>query len=132
MRGLRPRQVERFGEGLIDALRRAEDTPPPALERPASLPARLEPTVDFLMLCLRSLAAEAEVAASLLATRSDLVQVVLSGESAAVPLMNGWRREVAGESILKALRGEATARVSRDRHQVILEWGQRADTAPGG
>jgi hypothetical protein len=45
--------------------------------------------------------------------------------------MNGWRREIAGESILKALHGEATASVSRDKHQVVLEWREDADEAPG-
>jgi ribonuclease D len=131
MRGLRPHQVERFGKGLIGALQAAEDVPTPSLNRPAPLPARLEPTVDFLMLCLRRLAADAEISHSLLATRADLDQVVLSGGSADVPLMSGWRRRVAGESILQALKGEATARVSPDGHHVLLEWRDGASDTAG-
>jgi len=122
VRGLRAPQIERFGRGLIAALQRKHDGPCPALERHKPLPARLEPTVDFLTLCLRSLAAENEVAAGLLATRSDLTAIVAHGARAQVPLMQGWRREAVGETLLATLEGRATARVLPESRQVHLEW----------
>jgi len=122
VRGLRPPQVERFGRGLLAALGRKHDGPCPTFTRPKPLAARLEPTVDFLTLCLRSLAAEKEVSAGLLATRADLAAIVQFGARAKVPLMRGWRREAVGEALLATLQGKATARVLPDSRQVHLEW----------
>jgi ribonuclease D len=128
VRGLRPPQVERFGRGLLAALHRTHDGPCPTFARSRPLPARLEPTVDFLVLCLRSLAAKNEVSAGLLATRSDLTAIVLHGARAKVPLMRGWRREAVGETLLATLEGRATVRVLPDSRQVHLEW--HPDPAP--
>jgi ribonuclease D len=122
MRGLSSRQIARFGPGLIEALKAAEGKPPPSVSRPAPLPPELEPTVDFLLLCLRHLAARAELSPALLATRADLIKLALDGTSAEIPLMNGWRRQAFGEALLGALRGEVTARVARDSHEVSIDW----------
>lgn len=122
VRGLRPPQIERFGRGLLSALQRQYDGPCPTFTRPRPLPARLEPTVDFLVLCLRSLAAEKEVSAGLLATRADLAAIVQLGPRAKVPLLRGWRRQAVGETLLATLQGKATARVLPDSRQVHLDW----------
>jgi len=122
IRGLRANQVERFGKELLAAQDRTPDGPCPPVKRAASLPAKYEPTVDFLTLCLRSLAAENEISSTLLATRSDLAAIVLSGGRAKVPLMSGWRREAVGETLLATLQGKATVRVLPGSRQVHLEW----------
>ena len=122
VRGLRPPQVERFGRGMLEAMERECDEACATFKRPPALPARLEPTVDFLTLCLRSLATESDIASGLLATRSDLAAVVVSGARAKVPLMRGWRREAVGETLLATLQGRATVRVLPGTRQVHLEW----------
>ncbi len=123
VRGLRPDQVRRFGRGMIEALGRAAGkTHPPRVERSPSLPQEMEPTVDFLVLCLRSLCAEQQIAPGLLANRADLTKVVLYGEKAHVSLLNGWRRKAAGEALLATLRGRATARIAPDTQRVHLDW----------
>jgi ribonuclease D len=122
VRGLRVDQARRFGGGMIGALARADGAPPPELEKPASLPKELEPTVDFLVLCLRALSAEQRISSGLLANRADLAAVALHGEEARVPLLRGWRRKAVGEELLAALRGEATVRISPDTQRVHLEW----------
>jgi len=122
VRGLRSDQVRRFGRGMIEALRGGADTPPPRLERPPSLPQGMEPTVDFLVLCLRSLSAERQISPGLLANRADLTAVVLYGERAHVPLLRGWRRKAVGEALLAALQGRATARIALDTQRVHLDW----------
>jgi ribonuclease D len=122
VRGLRSNQVERFGKELIAVLERPSEGPCPPLKRHPSLPAKYEPTVDFLTLCLRSLAAENSICSGLLATRADLTAVVVSGARAKVPLMTGWRREAVGETLLATLQGRATARVLPGSRQVHLEW----------
>lgn len=126
VRGLRSDQVRRFGRGMIEALSRGADTPPPRLDRPPPLPQEMEPTVDFLVLCLRSLAAEKRISPGLLANRADLTAVVCCGEKARVPLLRGWRRKAAGEALLAALQGRATASIAPDTQRVHLDWKEEA------
>ncbi len=122
IRGLQPRQIERFGLGFIDAIRRGIENPPPPPKQRVSFPAEFEPTTDFLVLCLRAIAHEQGIASSLLANRADLSAVVVSGSDAKVPLLEGWRRGAAGEAILAVLEGKATARIVPNTKRVHLEW----------
>ena len=122
VRGFQPQQVDRFGEGLLALLSRGPSGPCPHVKRHASLPVSLEPTVDFLALCLRSLAGEKAVSPSMVATRSDLATLIQAGEKADVPLMRGWRRDAIGEDLLATLEGRATARILPDSLQVHLDW----------
>jgi len=122
VRGLNAGQVRRFGPGLIEALGRGAGEPPPELTKPLVLPQDMQPTVDFLVLCLRSLAAEMQISPGCLSNRSDLTAVVLYGERARVPLLQGWRRKAIGEALLATLQGKATARICPDTQRVHLDW----------
>jgi len=122
IRGLAAQQVERFGAGIIETIKRGATAPRPTPQRSASLPSTLEPTVDFLMLCLRSLAGEQSIAAGMVATRSELVELALRGEKADVQLLRGWRRAAFGDALLATLEGKATARIIANTRQVHLDW----------
>lgn len=93
--------VRRHGEELLALLREAAQAAPP--ERPA--PARLEPARDRLarklMARLRQLAEQHRISAPLLATRRD-VEALVQGRRD-LPLLSGWRRELAGEELLRLL-----------------------------
>src|SRR6202007_2846586 len=99
VRGLNPRQIREFGEAIIDALRRGERNSPLPIKRVTRLASRLEPTVDFLSLCLRALAVERSVSTGILATRTELGKLAAFGERAQIALLRGWRREVAGAAL---------------------------------
>ncbi|HEX2949566.1 MAG TPA: ribonuclease D [Armatimonadota bacterium] len=122
IRGFLPQQVDQFGESLISVLTRGAIEPCPTVKRHAQLPAPLEPTVDFLSLCLRSLAGAKAVSPGMVATRSDLAALIQAGDKADVPLMRGWRRQAVGEDLLATLQGRATARIIPENRQVKLEW----------
>ncbi len=122
VRGLQPQQIARFGAGLISAAQRGSEKPSPRVSRSSSLPTTLEPTVDFLMLCLRSLAGEQEVSPGQVATRSELAELIVRGDQADIALMRGWRRKVFGEALLATLQGKATARVLPNNRRVHLDW----------
>ena len=79
------------------------------------------------MLCLRHLAAQADISSGMLASRADVTKIVLDGEDADVRLMNGWRRKVVGQELLSALDGNVTARIRPDSHRVHLDWNQSAE-----
>lgn len=129
IRGMAAQQVERFGKQLI-AIATADAGPvPPGIKRLPSLPNALEPTVDFLSLCLRSLTSERGMCAGVVATRSDLAALILFGAEADIPLMRGWRRAAIGEALLATLNGQATARVIPGSRQVHLAWHDEATSA---
>jgi ribonuclease D len=72
--------------------------------------------VDALMALLRLLAIRHEVTAVTLATRRDL-EALVRGERD-LPLLQGWRRGLAGTRVLEFLDGGGALRV-RDG---MLEW----------
>jgi ribonuclease D len=111
---------------MVEALSRGADMPPLGLKKPTALPQEMEPTVDFLVLCLRSLCAEKQISPGILANRADLTAVVLYGEKARVPLLRGWRRKAVGEALLATLQGRATARIAPDTKRVHLDWKEDA------
>jgi ribonuclease D len=126
VRGLSEGQVRRFGRGLLEALGRGAGQPRPALTRAPILPQEMAPTVDFLLLCLRSLAADMQISPLRLANRADVTALALQGERAPVPLLRGWRREAVGEALLAILQGKAAAHISPDTQRVHLEWKEEA------
>jgi len=122
IRGLSAQQIERFGAGLIAAAQRGALAARPTPRRSPSLPSALEPTVDFLVFCLRSMASEQAVAPGLVATRSELVELVLREEKAEIQLLRGWRCAAFGDTLLATLEGKATARIIPATRQVHLDW----------
>lgn len=98
---LPPSIVRRHGETLLELLREAAHVEPPASPGPA----RLEPAQDRLarrlLARLRQLAEQHRVSAPLLATRRE-VEALVSGRRD-LPLLSGWRRELAGEELLRLL-----------------------------
>ncbi|MHB9132937.1 MAG: ribonuclease D [Armatimonadota bacterium] len=126
IRGMQPQQADRFGAEMIEVARCAEPAPKLPSARYTPLPTAMEPTVDFLTLCLRSLAEEQELSPGLVANRSDLTALVLFGAKADVPLMRGWRRELVGNALLATLQGHATARILPGTRRVHLDWHEEA------
>jgi ribonuclease D len=63
---------------------------------------------------LQARCAEAGVASELVATRAEL-EALIAGQAmdndGDHPLLSGWRRELAGDSLLRLLRGEIALRV---------------------
>ena len=101
--GLRRRQ----GEVLVELIRRTLDGEGPPAE-PAAPRSRLESDeqalVDELLDLVRAAAERHGVAAALLAPRADVTALVLEGDGAEVPVLEGWRRELVGEELLARLR----------------------------
>lgn len=98
---LPPAVLQRHGEILLTVLRDATEAEPPG----RTAPLRLEPAQDRvarrLMARLRELAEQHRVSAPLLATRKDVEALVMGRRD--LPLLSGWRRELAGEEILDLL-----------------------------
>ena len=102
-------------DGLIEALA-GVDGPMP--ERPPELGSEMRNRVKVVLplasAVLQAACAEAGIASELVATRDDLeslIRAVSEDDAVDHPLLSGWRRELAGEPLLRLLRGEVTLRV---------------------
>ena len=122
VRGLSSRQVNEFGTEIIQALRRGVGNAPPAIKPADPFPAALEATADFLSLCMRTVAREQSISAGILANRSSLRLLVSMGETADIPLLRGWRRQLVGAALLGALQGQVSASISAATKHVDLQW----------
>ena len=131
IRGLNPRQIQKFGAAIIEVLRRGVTNTPPSIKRATSLPAGLEPTVDFLSLCLRALAVEQSISAGILANRTDLARLAALGQRAQIGLLRGWRRQAVGVALLEALEGKVVARVVAEAARSPLRKARPGATMPG-
>jgi ribonuclease D len=113
IRGL---QIKR-GPQLDDLLRvlgQAHGPPPErSVELSSELRDRIRVVLPLASSVLQAACAEAGIASELVATRDDLeslIRIVAEGGDDH-PLLSGWRREVAGERLLRLLRGEIALRV---------------------
>ena len=119
-RGLHGSEVERKGEAILAAIQRGLAAP--ESEWPAVPAARgPEPEssgrVELLQAVLKARAKDEHIAPSLLATASDLQALVDAKhdrDKLDLPILHGWRRKLAGDTLLDVLDGKRA--VSLDRH----------------
>jgi len=121
-----PRGFERSrpAEEILAAVRRALALPRDQLPR---IPKHRPPmngtgaAVDLLKVLLKMISESHGVAAKVIATVDDL-EALANDDSADVPALHGWRRELFGETALKLKRGGLALAVS-DNHVVAVERG---------
>jgi len=117
LRGLHSSEIDRNGEQLIATMTAALALPPSAWPE---VPRERKPEpesiglVELLQAVLKALAADAEIAPTLLATSADLQALVEAKEKKMivdVPLLRGWRRQLAGDLLMQVLNGLVTVSV---------------------
>jgi ribonuclease D len=113
LRAVRSRELERHADDVLQRIARALETPKEEWPQP-SAPQGAAPStgvVELLQAVLRLRAEEAGIASSLLATSADLqvlVQRHAAGDVHDVPIMQGWRKTIAGADLLALLEGRAS------------------------
>jgi len=112
MRGLHASEAERNGEALLRVIERGLAVPEsdwpeaPKTKRPEPEAAG---QVDLLQAVLKAIALREEIAPSLLAGASDLQELVDAKhqrEKLDLPILQGWRKTLAGETLLEVLDGK--------------------------
>lgn len=112
VRGLEARTLERNGARLLELIRDAAAAPPaqwPTPTAPQPLDDRACALLDSLMALLRLRAADAGISPSALASRSELERLVRGERD--VPVLRGWRAELAGTQLQRWLAGSLRLRV---------------------
>ena len=115
LRGLQPRDLDRCGGDLVAAVAKALAMPRSEYPNPEpSMPVPDEQTLaltDLLQAVVHSVAARAEVAASMLATNGDLQRLADAFRRAEpqsnLSVLNGWRGALVGNDLLAVLEGRS-------------------------
>jgi len=119
LRGVHSSEVDRQGEQLLTAISSALALPPSAWpEVPRERKPDPESTgiVELLQAVLKARAAEEGIAPTMLATSADLQTLVEAKQNRTaldVPILRGWRRQLAGDLLLQVLDGAVTITVDR-------------------
>ncbi len=114
IRGLSQGAARKHGEDILRAWQKGMDAPEtswPARRGARANTAGTEMRLELLDTLLRLKAVEADIAPSILASKSELTELAswAGGKRAAppdLPCLQGWRRELVGEALLALLRGE--------------------------
>ena len=98
---LPPKTLDRHGRELLAVVAQARDGGAPALALEHIPSDAQKARTQQLLNRVREVANQLGIPASLLGPRADVESVALHAEQADVPLLQGWRREVVGEALLK-------------------------------
>ena len=116
--GLTAKQVDRYGEGLLDAVRAGRADPPETRERRGRPGPEDERRAAVLLLAQSFVAGRCErqgVDSLLVATKSDLRALVdAHAEGDAVSVGDGWRAGFLGDDLHRLLDGELAIGVGGD------------------
>jgi len=113
LRAVRSRELERHAGDVLQRIARALELPKEEWPQPPPVQGSAPSTgvVELLQAVLRLRAEEAGIAPSLLATHADLqllVQRHASNDFHDLPIMQGWRKTIAGSDLLALLEGRAS------------------------
>lgn len=121
LRGIDGRSIRGgMGDELLAVVAAAAGTRPRRTPAPTApeLPGELRPAVPLISAWVSQLSRELELETSMLATRSDLEDLLRGVPGAR--LTQGWRAELVGEPIRRLLAGEAALAFDR-RQGLVLE-----------
>lgn len=126
-RGQFARAAERHSAAIIAAVKRALESPQdewPQLAHTNHAPAPNAGVIELLQAVLRLSSEESGIAPTLVATSADLhalVEAFAADRHPDLPLLSGWRHEIAGANLLALLEGKAALRLDPKSQKVRLE-----------
>ena len=126
LRGVQPSQVDKYGESLVSAIHRGLAVPErdlPLAEKRKRMDPESAGLADLLVTALKVRAVEASISPQLLASSPDLEVFALErgrGEAEKLPILQGWRRVLAGEHLLQVMDGKLTVGYAPQTGQVKL------------
>lgn len=110
VRGLPRPVVNSFADTLLTLMQQAWNEPVPVVPRAPEFSPRERFAADALFALLQATCGSAGIDPALVCTRQELTDLLGARRQGQpiddYPVMRGWRRQVVGESLLKALSGE--------------------------
>lgn len=129
MRGLPTGIFKRFGNDLLAAWQRGMACPRdqwPKTEPRANHTTGTEIRQELLDTLVRLRAEEEHIAANILASRQELARLASwgknrHGKAPDIPPLQGWRRELVGNDLLRLLNGEICLRLNTETALPVIE-----------
>ena len=120
IRGIHPSFIKRRGAELLEAINAGLGDPPiPREARRGHSDSSDSPLIALAEALLRARAMEAGLAYELIASRSDLEQIIAAARQSApepdVRTLSGWRRELVGADLESLLAGRTAVAVGSNR-----------------
>jgi ribonuclease D len=126
LRRLHPRELERSGAALVEAVQQGMECPKsdwPRLFETRDEDSQLKLTIDLMMVLVKLRAKEAKIGASYLATKRDLNDMAYGHaerEDDRGRLAEGWRYELIGRDLADLLDGRLTLATDPKSHYLVL------------
>jgi ribonuclease D len=98
---LPPKTLERHGERLLALVAQGLAAPAELLATDEQLSPEQKARLKALQARLADIATGLKLPPTYIAPRADMLALLLEGDRGQVPLLQGWRRQVAGEELLK-------------------------------
>jgi len=136
LRGVHSSDVDRHGGQILATITSALALPPSAWpEVPRERKPDPESTgiLELLQAVLKARAAEEGIAPTMLATSADLQTLVDAKQCRTaldVPILRGWRRQLAGDLLLQVLDGTVTISVDRTSGALRMTQGRPQSNEP--
>ena len=110
----------KLGREILEAVAQglADPNPPPAIAQKPQSPPGLGPLIELLRVLLKQRCEDFEVAQKLVASADDL-EAIATDDSAEVPALHGWRREVFGNDALALKHGKLALTAGRNRIELV-------------
>ena len=133
IRGLHPPTIKRRGEAILAAIAEGREAPPiPRDEGRGRSDSSDAPLIALSEALLRARALEAGLAYELIASRSELEQIVAAARRSEpepdVRTLSGWRRELVGDDLRDLLAGNRAVAVGENRRLELRPSPSRAPT----
>jgi ribonuclease D len=128
LRRLHPRERERSGKAILEAVARGRAVPKaelPSVARSAPEDAESSLVADLMSVVMKRRASENRIAPSYLGTQKDLSAVVAwlagSRDGNPPPLLSGWRRRLVGAELIALYDGRAAVHVDSGKKVRVRE-----------
>ena len=133
IRGVHPSTIRRRAEDILDVIVRGRSAPPiPREEVRGRFEAGDAPLIALAEALLRARSLDAGLAYELIASRSELEQIVAAARRGEPPpsvrTLTGWRRELVGEDLRGLLAGEKAVAVGPGRRLELTTSPPRASS----
>lgn len=126
IRGMGSGTADRYGRQIIELIRLGIENPPEKPPQPLRVPNIGQAWTAIMSGIVQTRCHTAAIATRFVATRSDIEDVItwwLTGNrdiEPQIPLLNSWRRDVAGQDILDWLAGDTTIAVDQSEMGITI------------
>ena len=126
LRGVPKGLVERCGKKILQVIQIGQAVPKkdyPIIPKPIPAEPEQAGRSDLLQAALKACAHRAAIAPTLIATSADLQALVDAKgnfDELSIPLLTGWRRQIAGEHLLHVLSGQVAIRLHPQKGSIQI------------